>query len=133
MWYSTTFNVRYAETDQMGIVHHSHYIVWMEEGRSALLRALGSSYADFEAEGVALAVSEVHAHYIAPARYDQAVTVRTRVAQVRSRAIEFEYEIIDAHDGRLLATGQTRHVCIRRDGSVATIPLAWRERLGIEG
>lgn len=132
MWHCTTFNVRYAETDQMGMVHHSNYIVWMEEGRSALMRTLGSSYAEFEASGYYLAVSEVHTRYLAPARYDRAVTVRTHVAEVRSRTVTFDYEIADAQTGQLLVTAQTRHVCISRDGNVATIPIVWRQRLAVE-
>jgi acyl-CoA thioester hydrolase len=132
MWHTTTFNVRYAETDQMGMVHHSNYIVWMEEGRSALMRALGSSYAEFEADGYYLAVSEVHARYLAPARYDRAVTVRTRIAEVRSRTVTFDYEIADTHTGQLLVTAQTRHICINHAGSVAAIPMTWRQRLAVE-
>lgn len=129
MWHSTTFHVRYAETDQMGIVHHSQYVVWMEEGRSAMLRALGSAYSDFEAGGYYLAVSEIHVRYLAPARYDRAVTVRTRVAQLRSRAVCFEYEIVDAQSGQLLVTGQSQHVCIDRQAKVTSIPASWRQRL----
>jgi len=128
MWHSTTFHVRYAETDQMGIVHHSNYIVWLEEGRSALLRALNTSYAEFEADGYYLAISKVYARYLAPARYDRTVTVRTRVAQVRSRTIIFDYEIVDTHSGQLLVTAQTHLICIDRSGLVTTIPTHWRQR-----
>jgi acyl-CoA thioester hydrolase len=122
----TTFHVRYAETDQMGIVHHSAYIVWFEEGRSAWSRQAGRSYADFERSGYALAVSEVGARYLAPARYDQCVTVRTRVGQVRSRLIRFEYEVVDADTGCLLVSGFTEHVCLDREGKTARIPEEWR-------
>lgn len=128
--FETTFHVRYAETDQMGVVHHSHYVVWLEEGRSAFMRALGSSYSQFEAEGFYLAVSEVHVRYLASARYDRPVTVRVRVAQVRSRTITFDYEVVDTHTAQVLATAQTQHVCLDRQGRVATIPFAWRQRLG---
>lgn len=128
-WRETSFRVRYAETDQMGLVHHSHYVVWMEEGRSAFLRAQGASYSEFEAEGYYLAVSQIHVRYLAPARYDRQVTVRTRVVEVRSRAVTFEYEIVDTLSGQLLVTGETRHVCLDHQGRVATIPPAWRRRL----
>jgi acyl-CoA thioester hydrolase len=122
----TTFHVRYAETDQMGVVHHSAYIVWFEEGRSEWSRRSGRSYADFERAGYALAVSEVSARYLAPARYDQAVTVRTRVSQVRSRTIRFDYEVLDAETGQRLVTGFTAHICLDRQGKPARIPEAWR-------
>ncbi len=81
----TTFYVRYAETDQMGVVHHAEYIVWFEEGRSAWIRALGSNYAEFEASGLYLTVIEVFARYLAPARYGRQVTVRTWREELRSR------------------------------------------------
>ena len=123
----TTFHVRYAETDQMGIVHHSAYIVWFEEGRSAWSRQAGRSYADFERAGYALAVSEVGARYLASARYDQRVTVRTRIAQVRSRLIRFEYEVVSAESGELLVTGFTSHICLDRHGAPARIPEEWRQ------
>ncbi len=128
-WHETTFHVRYAETDQMGIVHHSNYVIWLEEGRSATMRALGTSYAAFEADGCYLAVSQAQVRYIAPARYDRAVTVRTRVSKIRSRTITFDYEIIDTQSGQLLVTAQTQHVCINRAGIVVTISPEWRRRL----
>jgi acyl-CoA thioester hydrolase len=121
-----TFHVRYAETDQMGIVHHSAYIIWFEEGRSVWSRQAGRPYADFERAGYGLAVSEVGARYLAPARYDQRVTVRTRVSQARSRLIRFEYEVLDAETGERLVTGFTTHICLDRQGKPARIPEEWR-------
>jgi acyl-CoA thioester hydrolase len=123
----TTFHVRYAETDQMGIVHHSAYIVWFEEGRSAWSRQVGRPYADFERAGYALAVSEVAARYLAAARYDQEVTVRTCITQVRSRMIRFDYEVLDAERGERLVTGFTTHICLDRQGNPARIPQEWRQ------
>jgi len=82
---ATTFRVRYAETDQMGIVHHASYVAWLEEGRSQWMRAHGNSYAQFEEEGLLLVVSELCLRYKQPARYDQRVTVRCWVESVRSR------------------------------------------------
>jgi acyl-CoA thioester hydrolase len=128
--FETTFHVRYAETDQMGIVHHSAYIVWFEEGRSAWMRALGSNYAAFEAEGLNLAVSEVYARYIAPARYGRQVTVRTWGEALRSRSAKICYEVVDTESGRLLVTGYTQHICVDREGRAARIPDKWRELLG---
>ena len=122
----TTFHVRYAETDQMGIVHHGAYLVWFEEGRSAWSRQLGRPYADFERDGYLLVVSEVCARYIAPARYDQKVSIRTRISQVRSRVIRFDYEVVDAERGGLLVTGFSTHICLDRDGNPVRIPEEWR-------
>ncbi|MFQ5613392.1 MAG: acyl-CoA thioesterase [Anaerolineae bacterium] len=122
----TTFRVRFAETDQMGIVHHTNYIVWFEEARSAWMRAHGSSYTEFEADGVSLAVSEVRAQFRAPARYDWRVTVRCRVASVRSRQMAFAYEVLNAETGHILVTGQTIHICIDRAGQARRIPHKWQ-------
>ena len=123
----TTFHVRYAETDQMGIVHHSAYIIWFEEGRSAWSRQAGRPYADFERAGYLLAVSEVGARYLIPAHYDQRVTVRTRVSQVRSRLIRFEYEVLAADTGELLVSGFSSHICLDRQGKPSRIPEEWRQ------
>jgi acyl-CoA thioester hydrolase len=123
----TTFHVRYAETDQMGVVHHSAYIIWFEEGRSAWSRQLGRPYVDFERLGYVLAVSEVGARYLAVARYDQRVTVRTRVSQVRSRSVRFEYGVLDAETGELLVTGFSAHICLDHQGNPARMPEDWRK------
>jgi acyl-CoA thioester hydrolase len=123
----TTFHVRYAETDQMGIVHHGAYLVWFEEGRSAWSRQLGRPYAEFERAGYLLAVSEVGARYLVPARYDQKVTVRTWVSRVRSRLVRFEYEVVDAEKGELFVTGFSTHICLDVDGKPARIPEEWRK------
>jgi acyl-CoA thioester hydrolase len=128
-WIETTFYVRYAETDAMGVVHHSTYIVWFEEGRSHYLRSRGSNYADLEADGYFLAVSEVEARYLAPARYGQQVTVRARLESLRSRSISLQYEVVEAASGTVLVTGRTKHVCIDGRGEVVTIPVEWRRRL----
>lgn len=125
----TTFYVRYAETDQMGVVHHSAYIVWFEEGRSSWMRAMGSNYADFEASGLNLAVSEVYARYQAAALYGRRVTVRTWMEELRSRTAKICYEVLDTESGRTLVTGHTRHVCVDRKGKVVRIPERWRELL----
>ena len=92
----TTFHVRYAETDQMGLVHHSAYVIWMEEGRSDFMRQKNIDYADVEKRGLALAVTELNVRYLASARYGEQVTVRTWVASLRSRMLVFGYEIVNA-------------------------------------
>jgi acyl-CoA thioester hydrolase len=121
-----TFHVRYAETDQMGIVHHSAYVPWFEEARSALSRQYGRPYADFEREGLGLAVTDLRVRYIQPTRYDRAVTVRIRVSRLRSRQVCFEYEVRDTDTGTLVATGATEHVCIDRAGRPTVMPPAWQ-------
>src|SRR3954447_16749938 len=86
-WYETEVRVRYAETDQMGIVHHSNYLVWFELGRSDLCRQKGFSYREMEEENSLLVVAEAHARYKSPAHYDDLLMIRTKVSEVRSRSI----------------------------------------------
>lgn len=124
----TTFRVRFAETDQMGIVHHSAYVVYLEEGRSDFSRQIGAPYAEFEKSGFSLAVSELSVRYIAAARYDDLITVRTWVEQMGSRAMTYNYEVIHAETGQLLVKGVSRHVCIDDTGQVRRIPQDWYER-----
>ena len=125
----TTFHVRYAETDQMGIVHHSQYLVWMEEGRSDYMRQKGADYAAIEKSGVAFAVTEVHMRYSAPAHYGERVTVRTWIDALRSRALTFGYEIVNADSCQRLVTGRVQLMLIDRQGQVVTIPDAIRTAL----
>jgi len=122
----TSFHVRFAETDSMGIVHHANYLVWFEEARSAFMRARGTSYTAFEADGLALAVTEAQIRYIIPARYDRIVTIQCRVEKVQSRKMNFSYTVLDTETNEVLATGITRHICITPDGKVARIPQNWR-------
>ncbi len=125
----TTFRVRYAETDQMGLVHHAAYVVWLEEGRSHWMRAHGSSYAQFEKEGLWLAVSELQVRYHQAAHYDQPVTIRCWVESVRSRQMQFSYEIVDPETGTVFVSGYTKHVCIDHQGNVTKIPEMWQKFL----
>jgi acyl-CoA thioester hydrolase len=122
----TTFRVRYAETDQMGIVHHASYVVWLEEGRSQWMRAHGNSYAQFEKEGLLLVVSELCLRYKQPARYDQRVTVRCWVESVRSRQIQFNYEVVDAETRAVFINGYTQLICLDREGKVTRLPDYWQ-------
>lgn len=125
----TTFHVRYAETDAMGIVHHSIYVVWFEEGRSHYLRARGADYARLEEAGYFFAISELQARYIASARYGQQVTVRTQLESLRSRSLTLTYEVLEAESKELLVTGRTKLICVDRGGDVVRIPEAWRQLL----
>ncbi len=116
----TRIRVRYAETDAMGIVHHAVYPVWMELGRSDLLRELGQSYADWEKRGVMMSVAELHVRYRRPARYDELVEVRSRMADAGRRKVVFAYEVL--RDGVLLAEGESVHVVTGPDGRARVMP-----------
>ena len=124
----TRLRVRYAETDAMGVVHHSSYVVWFEAGRSDWMRLTGGSYADLERNGYFLPVTELTVRYLAPLRYDEIATVRTWLGEHRSRGLAFEYEVRD-ESGQIRATGRSGHVCTTRAGRVTSLPRELRERL----
>jgi acyl-CoA thioester hydrolase len=112
----TRVRVRYAETDQMGIVYHANYFIWFEVGRVELLRRFGFSYRDMEAQdGCCIAVIDARCRYKAPARYDDEIVVRTRLANLRESLIRFEYELFRGEDGALLAEGNTTHIVVDRE------------------
>jgi len=121
----TSFNVRYAETDAMGIVHHASYIVWFEEGRSHYMRQKGTSYADFERSGFLMIVTDINAKYKKAAVYDERVTVRCWLAEARSRTLTFAYEIVSEKTGELYMSGTSKHVCTTKEGQIARIPKEW--------
>lgn len=116
------FRVRYAETDQMGVVYHANYLVWCEMGRTDFIRNLGMSYADMERSGISLAVSELSVRYHAPARYEDLIRVRTTLTDFRSRLVAFEYLVANAGTGQRLATAQTRLVSLDRAGRPVAMP-----------
>jgi len=119
---SIEFRIRYAETDQMGVVYHTNYLVWCEVGRTEFIRTLGMSYADIERAGIGLAVSDLSIRYHAPARYDDVVRVTTTLASVRSRAIVFDYVIVSATNGDRLATASTTLIALDRSGRPVSLP-----------
>lgn len=122
--------VRYAETDQMGVVYHTNYLVWCEIGRTELIRALsGTSYATLEAEGVALAVAELSIRYHGAARYDNLIRVRTSLTEARSRSVTFEYLISNAETGERLASARTVLVSLDPNGRPTRMPERLREQL----
>jgi acyl-CoA thioester hydrolase len=118
----TTFRVRYAETDAMGVVYHANYLVWFEVGRGEYFRALGQDYGLWEERGYLLPASEAYARFHAPARFGDLVTVRTWVEQVRSRALTLSYEVVHAGNHQRLASGWTRHICTDREGRACRLP-----------
>jgi acyl-CoA thioester hydrolase len=121
------FRVRYAETDQMGVVYHTNYLIWCEVGRTDFIRARGMSYADIERSGVGLAVSDLTARFHAAARYDDLIRVRTTLTDVRSRSITFDYVITNADTNERLVSARTTLVSIDTSGRLVAIPAAVRE------
>ena len=128
----TRLRVRYAETDQMGIVYHANYLVWMEVARTEYCRAAGIRYRDLEREeGILLAVVEANCRYVSPALYDEEVIVRTWIAQAHPRLLRFAYELVDAATNRLLATGETKHIFCDRERRATKLPEKYRAAFGI--
>jgi acyl-CoA thioester hydrolase len=124
--------VRYAETDQMGVVYYSNYLIWMEMGRVEYCRAAGLRYRDMERnDGVLLTVVEATCRYIFPARYDEEIIVRTRVRQANARMVKFAYEIRGAEPDRVLAKGETKHIFCGADMKPRKLPPKYRPLLGI--
>ncbi len=114
--------VRYAETDQMGVVYHANYFVWFEVGRVEFLRQLGFSYRDMEKEdGCFIAVADARCRYKAPARYDDEIVVKTYLRNVRESVVHFGYDLLRA-DGTLLAEGETTHVVTTSEMKTTVLP-----------
>jgi acyl-CoA thioester hydrolase len=126
LFHDVEIRVRYAETDQMGVVYHTNYLVWCEVGRTDFIRARGMSYADMERAGIGLAVSELTARFHSAARYDDMIRIRTTLAEVRSRGITFDYVISRAEDGHRLVTARTALVSIDAGGRPMALPAAVR-------
>ena len=112
-WHEHRLRVRYGETDQMGVVYHANYLVYMEEGRTRLMDSLGCSYAQIERQGWGLVVRKVALRYRAPARYDEELRVRTRVERLGAASVTFAYEVDRPADATLVAEGSTELACVR--------------------
>lgn len=125
----TEVRVRYAETDQMGRAHHMAYVAWFELGRTEMMRLNGLSYAEMERRGVLLPVVRLEIDYLGAAGYEELLTVRTSLAEVRSRRVRFEY-IVHSDDGRPIAEGATVLVCVGPDGRPKRLPEELRAGLG---
>ena len=129
-WHETEVRVRYAETDQMGIAHNANYLVWFEVGRGEFCRAKGFSYKEMEEQDNALmVVAESYCRYKSPAYYEDILTVRTKIGEVRSRSLSFFYEVHRASDDTLVAEGETLHVVTDKDKKVRVLPEIYRTRL----
>ena len=121
--HETRLRVRYAETDQMGVVYYANYLVWMEMGRVEYCRSIGLRYRDMERDdGILLAVAEAHCRYLAPATYDEEVIVRTWTERSGARMVEFSYEMSSAATDKVLATGYTKHVFVGRNLRPCRLP-----------
>jgi acyl-CoA thioester hydrolase len=122
--------VRYAETDQMGVVYHTNYLIWCEIGRTELIRSLtGVSYAKLEEQGVLLAVAELSIRYHGAARYDNLIRVRTTLSEARSRSVTFDYLISNAESGERLASARTVLISLDESGRPIVMPEQIRQRL----
>ncbi len=123
----TTIRVRYAETDQMGVVHHANHLIWFEAGRVEYCRQLGFEYKQMEIEDDSfIVVAEACCRYKRPARFDDVLTIRTRVTESQRRTIRFAYEIYNQAK-ELIATGETLHVICDRQGRAKSLPEKYRK------
>jgi acyl-CoA thioester hydrolase len=124
--------VRYAETDQMGVVYHSNYLIWFEVGRVEFIRQLGLDYKRMEEEeGCGISVVDVHARYRVPARYDDELVIETRLLAARGAVVKFGYRILRVGDGVLLCEGETMHVCVGMDMKKRSLPAKYAERFAL--
>ncbi len=125
----TKLRVRYKETDAMGIAYYANYLVWFEVGRTEWMRALGPSYGELERSGIFLPVIRVTCEYKLPVRYDDELTVITRIENLGVVRLTFNYEI--RHDGQLVARGSTEHAFVNAKGKPAALrkmnPFLWRK------
>jgi acyl-CoA thioester hydrolase len=130
--HETRIRVRYAETDQMGVVYYANYLVWMEVARVELCKRCGFNYRDMERDdGVLLAVAEASCRYVSPATFDDEVIVRTWIKEPSPKMVTFCYDMRLSEDGRKLATGYTRHVFLARDFRPARLPEKYHVMFGI--
>lgn len=106
--------VRYAETDQMGVVYHTNYLIWMELGRTQLIKDLGFNYAELEKDGILSPVLDIQASYKKPLLYGQKAIVKTWIDEYDGLRVNYGYEIFN-EDGELAVTGLTKHVCVKKD------------------
>lgn len=127
-WGETQVRVRYAETDQAGVVYHSNYLIWFEVGRVELCRDYGFNYREMEQESDAyLPVTELSVKYRIPAKYDEELIIRSRISGLRSRAVSFTYQVLRAADRVLLAEGETHHIVMTREGRARSFPPKYAE------
>ena len=128
-WHEQRLRVRYEETDTMGVVYYAKYMIWMEVGRVNLLRDVGFGYSEWVKHELQFPVVQAHVDYKSPARFDDEVLVKTKVASIGNKSIRFENEMYKLPEMTLLATGHTVQVLTNRAGGAIPFPSALRERL----
>jgi acyl-CoA thioester hydrolase len=131
-FHETRFRVRYAETDQMGVVYYANYLIWMETGRSEFCRAAGVNYKDMESgDGIRFAVVDAHCRYLHPARYDDEIAIKTWIARANRRMIEFHYAIRGVETSKTLAEGETKHIFLNPELKPMKLPEKYHACFGI--
>ena len=129
--HQTRLRVRYAETDQMGVVYYANYLIWMEVARVEFCKSLGFRYRDMEIEdGVLLAVADAHCRYLSPARFDDEVIIETSLRDSNARLVRFGYAM--SVDGKKIARGETTHLFLNREMKQVRLPAKYWARFGIE-
>jgi acyl-CoA thioester hydrolase len=127
-YHDAVVRVRYAETDQMGVVYHANYLIWFEVGRVELMRAAGLEYKRMEIEDDChIVVADARCRYHQSALYDEVLRIRTRIAESRNRLVKFSYEVIRDADGKVLANGETTHVICGSNGRPKLLPEKYRK------
>jgi acyl-CoA thioester hydrolase len=129
---SSTLRVRYVETDQMGVVHHSAYLAWMEVARTDFLRQRGLPYKELEGLGIRMPVLSVEMRYLSPARYDDEILVKARLSAAGGVRFSFDYEILRVSDGVLLCRGHTDHATTDHSGRPKRMPRDLAKQIGGE-
>lgn len=114
----TTVRVTYSDTDQMGMVYYANYLIWFEIGRTEFLRQYGLTYKSLEERDLFLPVIRCVCEYKSPAKYDDLIRIVTRIAQMTRVSISFSYKLVHEGSGEVIAQGETKHVCIGRDGKI---------------
>lgn len=129
MYTDERIRVRYGETDQMGHAYYGNYFLWFEQGRGAWCRDRGFTYRDLEHEGLFLPCVEAQAKYKGEVLYDDWITVRTKVAEVRRASIRFEYEVLNERTGKVTTEGYTWHVTMGTERKAVSIPEHFLEKI----
>jgi acyl-CoA thioester hydrolase len=128
-WHESRLRARFEETDLMGVVYYSKFLVWMEVGRTNLLRDIGLTYGDWVRRGLRYPVVQAHADYKAPARFDDEILVMTKVSRINTRSIRYDYRMLKLPEKTLLCLGHTIHALVDGSGRAVSFPRDLRETL----
>lgn len=129
----TRLRVRYADTDQMGVVYYANYLIWFEVARTEWLRDAGWTYREMEAGGVALPVIEAGCAYRQPARYDDEIEIETTAARLTPARLRFDYRVLRPADAALVAEGHTVHAALGAGGRPVRLPARVVDLLDLAG